>query len=86
MLPEQHDHAASRLVLAFDSLIASAGLAPRAVVLSRLLNHPAYDCFYLALAEQRRTTLITADRRLLDRLAGTECNKLAVSLDSIDVR
>lgn len=85
MLPEQHDHTAARMPLVFDELIPSAHLATRAAVLSRLLNHPAYDCFYLALSEQRSATLITADRRLLDRLAGTQWAALAVCLSSIAV-
>lgn len=29
------------------------------------LDHPAYDCLYLALAQQRQATLITADQPLL---------------------
>lgn len=33
------------------------------------LDHPAYDCLYLALAEQRQATLVTADQRLLRTLA-----------------
>ena len=57
---EQHDHAAARLPLAFDGLIPLAALAQRAVVISRLLNHPVYDCFYLALAEERSAKLMTA--------------------------
>ena len=81
--PEQHDHAAARLPLAFDALIPLGSLAERAVAISRLLDHPAYDCFYLALAEQRAATLVTADQRLLDRLVGTEWRALAVSLRSI---
>lgn len=32
------------------------------------LDHPAYDCLDLALAEQRQATLITADQRLLGNL------------------
>jgi predicted nucleic acid-binding protein len=38
------------------------------------LGHPAYDCFYLALAEQLQTPLVTADSRLMsavrNRLSG----------------
>jgi predicted nucleic acid-binding protein len=29
------------------------------------LDHPVYDCFYLALAERERAPLISADKRLL---------------------
>ncbi len=85
MLPEQHDHAAARLPLAFDGLIPLASLAQRAVVISRLLNHPAYDCFYLALAEEHSAKLMTADRRLLDRLVGTRWEGIAVNLRSITI-
>jgi predicted nucleic acid-binding protein len=35
------------------------------------LRHPVYDCFYLALAEREDATLVTADRRLIGRLAGS---------------
>jgi predicted nucleic acid-binding protein len=28
------------------------------------LNHPAYDCFYLALAKREGVPLVTADKRL----------------------
>ncbi|HET6468906.1 MAG TPA: type II toxin-antitoxin system VapC family toxin [Geminicoccaceae bacterium] len=52
-------------------LAALEDLAPRAWRLARELDHPVYDCFYLALAEQDDATMVTADRRLLARLAGT---------------
>ena len=83
MLPAQHDHAAARLPLAFDDLAPLAALAQRAAALSRLLDHPAYDCFYLALAEERAATLVTADQRFLDRLAGTPWEGIAVNLRSM---
>ncbi|MHB9002770.1 MAG: type II toxin-antitoxin system VapC family toxin [Coriobacteriia bacterium] len=35
--------------------------------LSIELDHPAYDCFYLALAIQRECTLLTLDRKLAHR-------------------
>ena len=52
----------------FHHLAPCAGLAGRALELSQALGHPAYDCFYLALAEQSDSEFITADARLLQRL------------------
>jgi predicted nucleic acid-binding protein len=49
----------------------SAPLAPRAIELALALDHPVYDCFYLALAESERARMVTADRRLEERLRGT---------------
>jgi predicted nucleic acid-binding protein len=48
-----------------DRLAPLAPLASRAFEISRALNHPPYDCFYLALAEAEKLTMVTADRRLL---------------------
>lgn len=45
-------------------------LAPRAAALARELDHPVYDCFYLALAEAEGAALITADRRLVESVRG----------------
>jgi predicted nucleic acid-binding protein len=46
-------------------------LATRAFAIATELRHPAYNCFYLALAEAREAQLVTADRRFAARLAGT---------------
>ncbi|BCP54096.1 hypothetical protein K32_27130 [Kaistia sp. 32K] len=41
-------------------------------------NHPVYDCVYLALASQSRTSLLTADRKLaaIARERGIPCRLL----------
>lgn len=54
---------------AFDEFAPCKDLAPRALDLALSLQHPAYDCFYLALAEARGAMFVTADTRLLARLA-----------------
>lgn len=83
MLPGQHDHAAARLAIVFDELLPLAPLAGRAATLSRALDYPAYDCFYLALAEQRNARLVTADDRLQRRVAGTPWAAHIVSLRAL---
>ena len=35
------------------------------------LDHPAYDCVYLALARRRGAPLVTSDQKLVTRLART---------------
>jgi len=44
------------------------------------LRHPAYDCFYLALAERSASPLVTADDRLISRCSSTPFEKLVQSL------
>lgn len=39
-------------------------LLTRALVMAVRLQHPVYDCVYLALAERERAALVTADERL----------------------
>jgi predicted nucleic acid-binding protein len=63
-----------------DEIVPTVQLASRALELARTLDHPAYDCFYLALAEVRQTRLVTDDRRLLTRLSGTAQQQLIGSL------
>ena len=49
-------------------LVPSQDMADRAMALAIDLKHPAYDCFYLALAESRRVPLITKDKTLLRKV------------------
>jgi predicted nucleic acid-binding protein len=44
------------------------------------LNYATYDCFYLALAEVRSAPLVTADKRLINRLASTRYRTYVIHL------
>lgn len=50
-------------------LHGSAPLLGRASQLAVTINHPVYDCLYLALAADRDAPIATADRRLREAAA-----------------
>jgi predicted nucleic acid-binding protein len=52
-------------------LIPARGLMETATKLAVALDHPAYDCLYLALAERSGRSLVTADARLLRKMEAT---------------
>jgi len=63
----------------FDLLVPLEGERARALALAIELDHPIYDCFYLALAEREKCVLVSADERLLRKrraLKGIELRKL----------
>lgn len=53
----------ARIDRVFARVTPAEELAPSALSLAIALNHPAYDCFYLALAIAENDELITANRR-----------------------
>ncbi len=65
----------------FSELTSLEALASRAGEIALELDHPVYDCFYLADAEQRGLSLVTADERLLRKIADTGFAGLAVDLE-----
>ena len=54
----------------------SRGLCERALTMAFALDHPAYDCFYLACAEAIGGVLITADKKLHKAIEDTEFERL----------
>ena len=54
----------------FARLIPLEALQDGALDLSLRRDHPAYDCFYVALAMREAAPLLTADRRLAQRFGG----------------
>ena len=68
---------AAAVPAAFSALVGAARLSARAFALAHELDHPVYDCLYLALAEVEDVRMVTADRRLLARLRGSGWEELA---------
>lgn len=52
-------------------LLPTADLAERAARLALEIDHPVYDCLYLACAEATGSTLITADRKFANKAVGS---------------
>ena len=58
-------------------------VCPDAVRLSLALDRPVYDCVYLALAHRIGATLVTADVRFANALAGTEHGGAVATLNTL---
>ncbi|MDA0368900.1 MAG: type II toxin-antitoxin system VapC family toxin [Proteobacteria bacterium] len=67
--PDEAQAAAQLLERADLHLEPSRRLMRRTTELAITLDHPAYDCLYLALAESLRCDFVTADERLRRRVA-----------------
>ena len=55
------------------ALYRIAELVDRAASISSELDHPIYDCLYLACAEAAGSALVTADRRFADKASAKYC-------------
>ena len=77
---EQVAQACAELVADLYEVMPSAPLMLRAAELARDLDHPAYDCFYLACAEQVDAPLVTADQRLIAATARGGLSRLVTPL------
>ena len=53
-------------------------LITRAVQITEMIDHPVYDCLYLACAEATKSILVTADHKFT--------NKVLKAFPSVDVR
>jgi predicted nucleic acid-binding protein len=55
----------NNLPMVLDRIVPSLELSERAFELAVELDHPVYDCLYLALAERDKIMLITDDAKLV---------------------
>ncbi len=69
------------LDLVMPELVSSAPLMSLAVRIARRLDHPVYDCLYLAPAELHDMTLVTADVQFAHRcLTGLENDPISARI------
>jgi len=72
-LTQEEASLAARLLQASDiELVPTRALLEPALRWAIQLDHPAYDCMYLALAVQRDCRLVTADDRFVRKVQGAE--------------
>jgi len=78
--PAEADRALDLLSESGIDLRPTAPLLTRAMDIARRLNHPVYDCVYLALADREQASFVTADRRLLRRVPARTLHVAVVDL------
>jgi predicted nucleic acid-binding protein len=77
-------HAALERLPNVLDLIGLEQIAPEAIRLSATLDHPAYDCFYLALAYQQNRPLLTADAKLAILAEAARLDVSVIRLDQLE--
>ena len=79
----QAESTVSSIMRLFETIHSSKTLSGHALNLSLTLDHPAYDCFYLACAEIRGAILVTADMKLHDKVKSSQFGDIVSSLDDL---
>lgn len=75
--------AAQALEKADLELVSLRGLLRAATRIAVELDHPAYDCTYLALALERQCRFVTADARLTEKVRRSGRERLAESIATL---
>jgi predicted nucleic acid-binding protein len=71
LTPEQADARLTDLPGFFNRLLPTFDLVPEALALGMAIDVPIYDCIYVAASCRTGASLITADSKLMAKLAGT---------------
>ncbi len=61
-------------------LVDESGHVARALEIGREFGHAVYDCVYLAMAEARSDLLVTADQKLMNKIANSPLRNRVQSL------
>jgi predicted nucleic acid-binding protein len=80
---DQAEKALASLPQFFENLFPTNQFVNRALQISLELNHPIYDCLYLACAEKESARLITADARLVNKSANNSFAQRVVLMESL---
>ncbi|KIU29521.1 hypothetical protein SR41_04055 [Sphingomonas melonis] len=79
-----HATAAFAEIEAWLPIVTTLPASARGLEIALTLDHPVYDCLYLALAEMTGWKVLTADRRLIANCRDTAFAALLASLDDAD--
>lgn len=77
---EQARRGLTSVLQQISSIERDAPLAEDALAMGLELSYSPYDCFYLVLAMRHNAPFVTADRRLVNRLASTKYKRHVVHL------
>ena len=80
---EHADNAIARLPAIIGTFAPDASLVADALILSRLLRHPVYDCMYLALAWRASARVVSLDARFRIAVANAGWDAFLVSLAEV---
>jgi len=71
----QFDALVRTLPSTLHEIVPTSGVLSSAAVIACAIDHPIYDCVYIALAEARDDVLVTADSKLIRKVASTPWRK-----------
>lgn len=75
-VPIEQAQLATAFVRSFVEILSGEHVAEEAMKIALELNHPVYDCYFLATARELQTTMVTFDHRLKLACAGTNFEPL----------